>query len=87
MNIKLDKTGGLTEALKMLHLAREKNLKVMVGCMVASSLSMMPAYFLGLQADYVDLDGPIWLEKDRVNGLQYSHEEIVLPARPLWGWD
>ena len=87
VNIKLDKTGGLTEALKMLHLAREKNLKVMVGCMVASSLSMMPAYFLGLQADDVELDGPIWLEKDRVNGLQYSHEEIVLPARPLWGWD
>ena len=86
VNIKLDKTGGLTEALKMHQLAREKNLKVMVGCMVASSLSMMPAYFLGLEADYVDLDGPIWLENDRENGLQYPHDEILLPSRPLWGW-
>ena len=87
VNIKLDKTGGLTEALKMLQLARKKNLKVMVGCMVASSLSMMPAYFLGLQADYVDLDGPIWLEKDRENGLHFAHDQIALPTRPLWGWN
>ncbi|EJW21972.1 hypothetical protein IMCC14465_03660 [alpha proteobacterium IMCC14465] len=87
VNIKLDKTGGLTEALKMLHLARDKNLKVMVGCMVASSLSMMPAYYLGLQADYVDLDGPLWLEKDHENGLVYSQGEIILPTTPLWGWD
>ena len=87
VNIKLDKTGGLTEALKMLQLAREKNLKVMVGCMVASSLSMMPAYFLGLQADYVDLDGPIWLEKDRENGLHFTNDQVALPTKPLWGWN
>lgn len=86
VNIKLDKSGGLTEALEMLALAREKGLKVMVGCMVASSLSMLPAYLLGLRADFVDIDGPLWLEKDRENGLVFSKNGVELPPTPLWGW-
>jgi len=65
INIKLDKTGGLTEALKLAKRAKELNFKVMVGCMVGTSLSVLPAYYLAQIADFVDIDCPVLLAKDR----------------------
>jgi len=85
VNIKIDKTGGLTEALHMAATARDHGLSIMVGCMVATSLSMAPAHLVGELADYVDLDGPIWLERDRENGLTYEKGIVHPPERALWG--
>lgn len=85
VNIKLDKTGGLTEALDLRDRARELGFGVMVGCMVGSSLAMAPAVLLAQDADYVDLDGPLLLARDRSPGLTYSGS-VVSPPRPLlWG--
>lgn len=85
INIKLDKTGGLSEALRMRDRAREFGFGVMVGCMVGTSLSMAPAILLAQDADYVDLDGPLLLKRDRLPGLDYAGS-IVSPPRPdLWG--
>ena len=69
VNIKLDKTGGLTEALLLAAEARALGLKIMVGSMVATSLAMAPALLLAQDADWVDLDGPLLLARDRVPGL------------------
>jgi L-alanine-DL-glutamate epimerase-like enolase superfamily enzyme len=85
VNIKLDKTGGLTEALAMAHEARAQGFAIMVGCMVATSLSMAPAVLLAQAARFVDLDGPLLLEQDRPDGLVYR-DSLVCPATPaLWG--
>ncbi len=85
VNIKLDKTGGLTEALDMANAARGVGMKIMVGCMVATSLAMAPALIVAQQADWVDLDGPLLLARDRVPGLTIK-EGIIAPAGPdLWG--
>lgn len=85
VNIKLDKTGGLTEALELRDRARELGFGVMVGCMVGTSLAMAPAVLLAQDADYVDLDGPLLLARDRSPGLTYSGS-VVSPPRPaLWG--
>lgn len=85
VNIKLDKSGGLTEALRMRARARELGFGIMAGCMVGTSLSMAPALLLAQDADYVDLDGPLLLARDRSPGLHYSGN-IVTPAAPgLWG--
>jgi L-alanine-DL-glutamate epimerase-like enolase superfamily enzyme len=85
LNIKLDKAGGLTEALALKAEARALGLGVMVGCMVATSLSMAPATLLAQDADWVDLDGPLLLEGDRANGLIYEGS-ILRPLTPaLWG--
>lgn len=85
VNIKLDKTGGLTEGLATASEARQLGLKVMVGCMVATSLSMAPALLLGAEADWVDLDGPLLLTRDRSPGLTYNGSEVSPPAPELWG--
>jgi len=85
VNIKLDKTGGLTEALATMAEARELGLKIMVGCMVATSLAMAPALILAQGADYVDLDGPLLLVRDRVPGLTYVAGEVFPPPPALWG--
>jgi L-Ala-D/L-Glu epimerase / N-acetyl-D-glutamate racemase len=85
VNIKLDKTGGLTEALATAAEARKLGLKLMVGCMVATSLAMAPALLLAQQADFVDLDGPLLLERDRVPGLAYSSGRVMPPQAALWG--
>lgn len=71
INVKLDKTGGLTDAIALFDAARARGLKTMVGCMVGTSLAMAPAVLLGAQADYVDLDGPLLLKRDREPGLTY----------------
>jgi L-alanine-DL-glutamate epimerase-like enolase superfamily enzyme len=85
VNIKLDKTGGLTEALAMAEAARGLGLKVMVGCMVATSLSMAPATVVAQQADWVDLDGPLLIAKDRPGGLVYRDGQVWPPTPELWG--
>lgn len=85
VNIKLDKTGGLTEALALREAARRAGLGVMVGCMVATSLSMAPALLVAQGAELVDLDGPLLLAKDRAQGLRYAGSLVHPPAPELWG--
>jgi L-alanine-DL-glutamate epimerase-like enolase superfamily enzyme len=85
VNIKLDKTGGLTEAMTMAEAARALGFEVMVGCMVATSLAMAPAMLVAQQARYVDLDGPLLLAKDRDNGLRYDGSTVYPPDAALWG--
>jgi L-alanine-DL-glutamate epimerase-like enolase superfamily enzyme len=85
VNIKLDKTGGLTEALDMAAAARRCGMKVMVGCMVATSLAMAPALLVAQHADWVDLDGPLLLARDRVPGLTIKDGIIAPASRDLWG--
>jgi L-alanine-DL-glutamate epimerase-like enolase superfamily enzyme len=85
VNIKLDKTGGLTEALLVAERARALGLKIMVGSMVATSLSMAPALLVAQGADWVDLDGPLLLANDRVPGLAYERGVVFPPEPGLWG--
>jgi L-alanine-DL-glutamate epimerase-like enolase superfamily enzyme len=85
VNIKLDKTGGLTEALRMKALSRQRGFEVMVGCMVGTSLAMAPAFFLAQDTRYVDLDGPLLLAKDRQQGFHYIGSQMLPPIGTLWG--
>jgi L-alanine-DL-glutamate epimerase-like enolase superfamily enzyme len=85
INIKLDKTGGLTEALQMRDRARELGFGVMIGCMVGTSLAMAPAVLLAQDADWVDLDGPLLMARDRSPGLVYSGSLVSPPSPDLWG--
>ena len=85
INVKLDKTGGLTEALHLSERARQAGFKLLIGCMVGTSLSMAPARVLASIADYVDLDGPLLLARDRESALPYRNGRIGLPPRALWG--
>ncbi len=85
VNIKLDKTGGLTEALALKAAAKEAGLGIMVGCMVATSLSMAPAMLVAQGADFVDLDGPLLLAHDRENGLEITGSILHPPEAKLWG--
>jgi L-Ala-D/L-Glu epimerase len=85
VNIKLDKTGGLTEALVVADRARALGLKVMVGSMVATSLSVAPALLVAQDAEWVDLDGPLLLARDREPGLAYDGGIIAPPPSELWG--
>lgn len=85
INVKLDKTGGLTEALRLSERARESGFKLLIGCMVGTSLSMAPARVLASTADYVDLDGPLLLARDRDHRLSYHSGRIDIPSRELWG--
>jgi L-alanine-DL-glutamate epimerase-like enolase superfamily enzyme len=85
VNLKLDKTGGLTEALAARAEAARLGLGLMVGCMVGSSLAMAPAVLLAQGAAYSDLDGPLLLRQDRDNPLTYSAEGVHPPDQALWG--
>jgi len=85
VNIKLDKTGGLTEALAMAQDAERRGFSIMVGCMVATSLSMAPAMLLAQCASVVDLDGPLLLARDRKNGLRYEGSLVHPASSVLWG--
>ena len=85
VNVKLDKTGGLTEALRLCEQARESGFEILIGCMVGTSLGMAPARVLATAADYVDLDGPLLLARDREHGLRYGNGKIEMPSRELWG--
>jgi L-alanine-DL-glutamate epimerase-like enolase superfamily enzyme len=85
VNIKLDKTGGLTEALAMADAAQALGFDIMIGCMVATSLAMAPAMLLAQQARFVDLDGPLLLARDRDGGLRYDGSLVYPPEAALWG--
>ncbi len=85
VNIKLDKAGGLTEALAMAAQAQRLGFAIMAGCMVATSLAVAPAMLLAQQAQYVDLDGPLLLARDRPDGLTYRNSLVFPPLPALWG--
>jgi L-alanine-DL-glutamate epimerase-like enolase superfamily enzyme len=85
INVKLDKTGGLTEALGLCQRARETEFKLLIGCMVGTSLSMAPARLLASAAEWVDLDGPLLLARDCDQALPYENGRIGIPPRELWG--
>ncbi|HLY44459.1 MAG TPA: N-acetyl-D-Glu racemase DgcA [Stellaceae bacterium] len=85
INIKLDKTGGLTEALALAEAAAARGFKIMVGCMIGSSLAMAPAMLVAQRAQFVDLDAPLLLAADRANGLRYDGSTVFPPDPILWG--
>jgi L-alanine-DL-glutamate epimerase-like enolase superfamily enzyme len=85
INIKLDKTGGLTEALAMKQEAQRLGFQIMIGCMVGSSLAMAPAVLLAQDAEFVDLDGPLLLARDRDPALRYEASLVFPPTAALWG--
>ena len=85
INIKLDKTGGLTEALKLAAEAERLDLQLMVGCMVSTSLAIAPALLVAQRARVVDLDGPLLLAQDRPEGLRYDDSLVHPPTPKLWG--
>ena len=85
INIKLDKAGGLTEALALAAEGKRLGFRLMVGCMVGTSLAMAPAAILARVADFVDLDGPLLLARDRVPGLTYDGSLMYPPEPALWG--
>ncbi|MEO8778110.1 MAG: N-acetyl-D-Glu racemase DgcA [Rhodanobacter sp.] len=85
VNIKLDKTGGLTEAWRLLRAARADGFKIMVGCMVCSSLGIAPAWEIARHATFVDLDGPLWLESDYADGVSLDGGLLRPPPPGFWG--
>jgi L-alanine-DL-glutamate epimerase-like enolase superfamily enzyme len=85
INIKLDKTGGLTEALKVKSAAQAQGFAVMVGCMMATSLALAPAFLLSQDVQIVDLDAGLWLKEDRPDGLRYEGSLVHPPEPGLWG--
>ncbi len=85
VNIKLDKTGGLTEAWRLLRAARAEGFKIMVGCMVCSSLGIAPALEIAREAEYIDLDGPLWLRDDYAGGVSLQEGLLLPPSPGFWG--
>ena len=85
INVKLDKCGGLTAGLKLMRAAKSQGFIIMAGCMVGTSLAMAPMMILESLADYIDLDGPLLLAKDRRGGLTFSEAKIMPPSRHFWG--
>jgi len=85
VNIKLDKTGGLTEAWRLLRTARAEGFRIMVGCMVCSSFGIAPALEVAREAEFVDLDGPLWLKDDYADGVRLEHGLLVPPQPGFWG--
>ena len=85
VNIKLDKTGGLTEALLLAEAAAAQGFGLMVGCMIGTSLAMAPAVLLAQRAAFVDLDAPLLLASDRAHGLRYDGSTLYPPEPALWG--
>lgn len=85
INIKLDKTGGLTHGLELAKAARERNLGIMIGCMGGTSLGMAPAHVISQLADFVDIDGPLLLKNDCPGGFVYDKGWVSLPEKRFWG--
>ena len=85
INVKLDKTGGLTEALRLCERARESGFKLLIGCMVCTSLGIAPARLLASLTTWIDLDGPLLLARDRDHPVPYANGKIGVPSRELWG--
>lgn len=85
INVKLDKTGGLTEALRLCERARDGGFKLLIGCMVCTSLGIAPARLLASFANWIDLDGPLLLARDHDHPVPYASGRIGIPPRDLWG--
>ena len=85
INVKLDKTGGITEAVVLTQAAEARGISIMVGCMLATSLAMAPAMMIAQKAAFVDLDGPLLLARDRCPGLKFDGSIIHPPTKELWG--
>lgn len=85
INVKLDKCGGLTEALALAHAARLRGLGLLTGCMLSTSLGIAPAFVAATQGAYADLDGPLLLAKDRAHGLRFDGSDVWPPEVALWG--
>jgi L-alanine-DL-glutamate epimerase-like enolase superfamily enzyme len=85
INIKLDKTGGLTEALQLAHAAKEKGCQLMVGNMSGTSLSMAPSFVVAQLCDFVDIDGPLLLKNDHPGGLSYHNGRVEVFDSSFWG--
>jgi L-Ala-D/L-Glu epimerase len=84
INIKLDKAGGLTEAHALAHAAKTRGIALMTGCMLSTSLGVAPAFYIGMQSQFADLDGPLLIE-DRPHGITFSGSDMAPPERALWG--
>ncbi len=85
INIKLDKTGGLTHALELARAARARGMGVMVGCMAGSSLAMAPTFVVGCLCDLVDIDGPLLQKTDRIPGIEYDGGRVAVFGPDVWG--
>ena len=85
VNVKLDKAGGLTGALQLIERARERELGIMIGCMISSSLSIAPALALAADSAFADLDGPLWLLEDRGDGVSCDRGMLHPPGESFWG--
>jgi L-Ala-D/L-Glu epimerase len=85
INVKLDKTGGLTEGLRLCERARDNGFKLLIGCMVCTSLGIAPARLVASFANWIDLDGPLLLARDRDHPVPYANGRIGIPPRDLWG--
>ncbi len=85
INIKLDKTGGLTHALELAQAIKDRDLRIMVGCMCGSSLAMAPHHVVAQLADYADIDGPLLMKNDRFGGLIYDRGIVSVPQTRFWG--
>ncbi|MEP3046041.1 MAG: N-acetyl-D-Glu racemase DgcA [Roseibium sp.] len=85
VNVKLDKAGGLTEAIALTKAAKNLDFRIMVGCMLGTSLAMAPAVLIAQLADYVDLDGPLLLTEDRTPGLKFEGSKLFPPLPEVWG--
>lgn len=85
INVKLDKTGGLTAGLELAQAARDRGLGLMSGCMVCSSLGIAPALYIARMADWADLDGPLWLAEDREGGVWEANGVMHAPEEGFWG--
>ncbi|HEX7915657.1 N-acetyl-D-Glu racemase DgcA [Rudaea sp.] len=85
INIKLDKTGGLTEAWRLLRAAKAQGFEIMVGCMVCSSLGIAPALEIAREAEFIDLDGPLWLASDYPDGVTLQGGMLMPPSPGFWG--
>jgi L-alanine-DL-glutamate epimerase-like enolase superfamily enzyme len=85
INIKLDKTGGLTQALALARAARTKGLGLMVGCMAGGSLAMAPTFVVGCLCDLVDIDGPLLQKTDRLPGMRYMGGRVAVFGPEVWG--
>jgi L-alanine-DL-glutamate epimerase-like enolase superfamily enzyme len=85
INIKLDKTGGLTEAWRLLRAARAGGFGIMIGCMICSSLGIGPALEIAREADFIDLDGPLWLANDYSDGVTVQKGKLIPPSPGFWG--
>jgi L-alanine-DL-glutamate epimerase-like enolase superfamily enzyme len=85
VNIKLDKTGGLTHALELARAARDRGLGLMVGSMCGTSLAMAPTFVVGCLCDFVDIDGPLLMKRDRIPGMRYDGGSVQPPGPEVWG--